>query len=92
MTDEIDRAIPEVSLRALEAEQLRQLRACQIEGKAGLEPDEDRFRKECHGIAGANEPRQDRDQRQQQRESGGERGMAGRISTAHRADRGAGQQ
>ena len=47
MPEEIARALPEVAVRALEAEQLGQLRAGQVQRQAGLETDQDGLREEA---------------------------------------------
>ena len=48
--EEIRRSVPEVAVRALEAEQLRQLRARQVERQAGLEADQHRLGEEADRV------------------------------------------
>ena len=55
--DEIRRALPEVPVRALEAKQLRQLRAREVERQSGLEADQHGLGEEADGVAGAHQPR-----------------------------------
>ena len=87
--DEVGRALPEVSVRPFEAEQLRELRARQVERQPRFEADEDGFGKESDRIAGANEPCRNRDEGHEQRRARGKRGVARGISAtqfAHRRD------
>ena len=92
--DEVGRALPEVSVRAFEAEQLRELRARQVERQPRFEADEHGFGEEADGVAGANEPGRNRDERPRcSADARGKRGVARGIAAAQfahrRADRAA---
>ena len=80
--DEVRRALPEISVRALEAKELRQLRARQIERQPGLEADQHGFREEADRVAGANQPGGNGDRRHHERGAGRESGVARRITCA----------
>ena len=60
MGDEVGRALPEVAVRALEPEELWQLRARQIERQSGFEPHQHGLGEEADRIAGADQPRRKR--------------------------------
>ena len=70
-----------------EAEQLRELRARQVERQPRFEADEDGFGKESDRIAGANQPCRNRDEGHEQRRARGKRGVARGISSAQFAHR-----
>ena len=90
--DEVRRTFPEVSMRTLEPEQLRQLGARQVERQAGLEADENGFGKEADRVAGANQPGGEGNRRHHERDAGRERRVAGRIARAQLTHRGPDQE
>ncbi len=90
--EEVAHPLPEVAVGALEAEQLGQLRAGQIQREAGLEADEHGLGEEADGVAGANQPGRERDRRDQQRRARRQRRMPRGIAPAQPADRRADQQ
>ena len=92
MRDEVGRALPEVAVRAFEPEQLRQLRARQIEGQAGFEPHQHGLGEEADRIAGADQPRRKRNRGDHQRHARREGRMAFRITGAEITHRRADQQ
>jgi hypothetical protein len=61
---------PEVSVRTLEAKELRQLRAREIERQAGFETDQHGFGEEADRVAGPNQPCGDRNRGHHERGTG----------------------
>ena len=92
MGDEVGRALPEVAVRALEPEELWQLRARQIECQAGFEPHQHGLGEEADRIAGADQPRRKSNRGDHQRHAGREGRMAFRIAGAEITDGRADQQ
>ncbi len=92
VADEVRRALPEVAMRSLESEELRQLRACQVERQPRLETDQHGFRKEPDRIASPDRPGDECDCGHHERHARGERGVARGITAAQFADRGADEQ
>ncbi len=82
MCDEVGRALPEVAVRAFEAEELRQFCARQIEGQAGLESHQHRFGKEADRVAGADQPRPKRNRGDEKRHGSREGGLAFQVAGA----------
>ena len=87
MPEEIRRAFPEVPVRPLEAEQLRQLRAREIESQSRLETDQHRLGEEVDGRTRAHQPREERDGRHHDGEARRQRGVPRRIARAQFAHR-----
>ena len=73
---------------ALDAEQLRELRRCDVDRRAGLEAGDDRVRQEVRHVRQAEIPPPDSDQSNQQRDARAERNDPGRIAAAQRGDAG----
>ena len=84
---EVRGQLPEIPVRTLEAEQLRHLRAGQVERQPCLEAHEHGFGEEADGIPGADQPCGNRDDCHQQRGTRGERRMASGVTAAQLADR-----
>ena len=92
MGQELPAVLPEVAMRAMDAEQFRQLGAGEEEGHSALEPDHDAFGDEVHDRAGADQPGDERDQRRQQCGGRGERAEPGRVAAGQFAERGSDEE
>ncbi len=91
--EEIGTAIPEIAaVRAGKPEQLRELRAREVQRETRLEADKHRFREGSDGAAGAHQPCRDRDDGHHERQGCGERRVPGGIARAQFRGRGAGEQ
>src|SRR4051812_40922256 len=73
-------ALPEVSVSTFEPAELRQLRADQLQGDAGLEASHHRLGDELHDRAGAKSPRDQCRSRREQRRARSERGESVYVS------------
>ena len=65
--EEMSAVLPEIAVRAMNAEQLGQLRADQEQRDAALEADHHAFGNEVHDRAGLDHPRDERNERDEQR-------------------------
>ena len=78
--EEVPHPLPEVAVGALEPEQLRKLRAGQVEGDPGLEAGHDRLGDEAHEASGAEGPGPEGHHGHDEGGGGGERGEARRVA------------
>src|SRR5262249_52915591 len=92
MLKEMAAVLPKVSVCAVEAEQLGQLRAREKESDATLEAGHHAFRNEIYDDACFDEPRDERDQRDKQCGSRSKRAEARCIATCYLPKRRAGEQ
>ena len=90
--EEVAHALPEIAVTAAEAEQLRQLRACQKQRHAALEADEHGFREEVDDGAGADRVGHERQRGDEEGRARGERGVARGIAAGDLGERGADEQ
>ena len=92
MGEEVIAILPKISVCAVEAKELGQLRAGEKESDTAFETGHDAFGNEIHNDACFHEPRDERDQRHQQSGSRSECAKARRIATRDLTKRGAREQ
>src|SRR5262245_25110436 len=92
MLKEMDAVLPKISMCAVKAEELGELRASEKEGDAALEACHHTFGNKIYNDARFHEPRNDRDQRDKQSGSCSESAEARCIATRDLAKRRAGEQ
>ena len=86
MPEKVAAVLPEIPVRAVEAEELRELRAREEKGDAALETDHHAFGDEIHDGARPDEPREKRDETDEQRGCRGERAETRRVAARDAAE------
>src|SRR6266516_3006754 len=87
MLEEETRVSPKASMRAVQTEKLRQLRAGEKKRDTAFESGHDALRNEMDHHSGLREPRNEGDERDEQRRAGRERAKAHRIAAVNLAKR-----
>ncbi len=85
--EEVAHPLPEVAVAALEAEELRQLRAGEVQGDAGLEPCHHRLGDEADEAARPEEPGGEAEGGDEEGGRRGERGVARGVAGRHLGER-----